>query len=58
VAAQQREIISSLTEDNPELSNLPENIDTLIQAEINAHADAILRILWPRRVQPRAPGPQ
>ena len=58
VAAQQREIISSLTEDNPELSNLPANIDTLIQAEINAHADAILRILWPRRVQPRAPGPQ
>jgi len=58
VAAQQREIISSLTEDNPELSNLPADMDTLIQAEIDTHADSILRILWPRRVQPMAPGPQ
>ena len=58
VAAQQREIISSLTEDNPELSNLPENIDTLIQAEINDHADSILSILWPRHAQPLVPGPQ
>jgi HD-like signal output (HDOD) protein len=54
VAAQQREIISSLTEDNPELSNLPANIDTLIQAEIDDHADSILSILWPRRAQPLA----
>ncbi len=58
VAAQQREIISSLTEDNPELSNLPANIDTLIQAEISAYADSILSILWPRRAQPLAPSPQ
>jgi len=58
VPAQQREIISSLTEDNPELSNLPANMDTLIQDEINAHADSILGILWPRRAQPLAPGPQ
>ena len=58
VAAQQREIISSLTEDNPELSNLPANMDTLIQAEIDDHADSILSILWPRRAQPLAPGPQ
>jgi len=58
VAAQQREIISSLTEDNPQLSNLPVNIDTLIQDEISAHADSILRILWPRHAQPLASGPQ
>ncbi len=57
VASQQREIISSLTEDNPELNKLPADIDTIIQAEINAHADSILSILWPRRAQPLASDP-
>ena len=58
VAAQQREIISSLTEDNPQLQDLPDNINELIQAEISAHADSILRILWPRRAQSLASVPQ
>jgi HD-like signal output (HDOD) protein len=58
VPSQQREIISSLAEDSPELSNLPSNIDTLIQAEISAHADSILNILWPHHTQPLAPGPR
>ena len=58
VASQQREIISSIAEGDPQLSNLPDDIDKLIQAEINTHADSILGILWPRRAQPLAPGSQ
>lgn len=48
VAAQQREIISSLAEDNPQLKNLPSDIDAIIRSEIDAHAESILSILWPR----------
>jgi len=58
VASQQREIISSIAEGDPQLENLPDDIDKLIQAEISAHADSILGILWPRRAQPLAPGSQ
>jgi len=55
VAAQQREIISSIAEGDPQLENLPDDIDKLIQAEISAHTDSILGILWPRRASPLAP---
>ena len=48
VAAQQREIISSLAEDNPQLKNLPPDMDAIIRSEIDAHADSLLSILWPR----------
>ena len=55
VADQQREIISSIADDDPQLSNLPDDIAKLIQDEISAHADSILGILWPRRAPPLAP---
>ncbi len=55
VASQQREIISSIAEGDPQLKNLPDDIDKLIQAEISAHTDSILGILWPRRAPPLAP---
>ncbi len=55
VADQQREIISSIAEGDSQLENLPDDIDKLIQAEISAHADSILGILWPRRAPPLAP---
>ena len=54
VASQQREIISSIAEGDPQLRNLPDDIDKLIQAEISAHADSILSILWPSRAEPLA----
>ena len=55
VAAQQREIISSIAEGDSQLRNLPDDIAKLIQDEISAHADSILSILWPRRAPPLAP---
>jgi len=55
VAAQQREIISSIAESDSQLRNLPDDIAELIQNEISAHADSILSILWPRRALPLAP---
>ena len=55
VASQQREIISSIAEGDPQLENLPNDIDKLIQSEISAYADSILGILWPRRAPPLAP---
>ena len=55
VAAQQREIISSIAESDSQLRNLPDDIAELIQDEISAHADSILSILWPRRAPPLAP---
>ena len=55
VASQQREIISSIADGDPQLESLPDDIDKLIQAEISAHTDSILGILWPRRAPPLAP---
>ena len=56
VPAQRREIISSIAESNPVLKKLPADIDNIVLDEINAHADSLLSILWPRGAQTLSPG--
>jgi len=53
---QRREIISSVSENNPQLKKLPPDIDNIIMNEVNAHAESVLSLLWPRGAQTLAFG--
>ena len=48
---QRHEIISSISDNNPQLKGLPADIDNIILDEVNAHAESVLSLLWPRGAQ-------
>lgn len=48
---QRREIIASIAENNPQLKQLPADIDNIIQDQINTHSETVLKILWPKGAQ-------
>jgi HD-like signal output (HDOD) protein len=48
---QRREIIASIAENNPQLKQLPADIDNVIQDQINTHSETVLKILWPKGAQ-------
>ena len=49
---QRQEIISSIAESNPQLKQLPADIDDIIQNEIDTHSETVLKTLWPKGAQP------
>ena len=49
---QRQEIISSIAESNPQLKQLPADIDNVIQNEIDTHSETVLKMLWPKGAQP------
>jgi HD-like signal output (HDOD) protein len=51
IAAQRLEIISSVAENDPRLTKLPADIDSIILNEINTHAETVLKMLWPGGAQ-------
>jgi HD-like signal output (HDOD) protein len=48
---QRQEIISSIAEKNSHLKQLPTDIDSVIQNQINTHSETVLKILWPKGAQ-------
>ena len=58
IAAQQREIISSIAESCSQLRELPADIDSIILNEINTHAVPVLGMLWPSGSQTHPSGNQ
>ena len=51
-SVQRQEIISSIAESNPQLKQLPADIDDIIQNEIDTHSETVLKTLWPKGAQP------
>jgi len=48
---QRQEIISSISESNPQLKQLPADIDNVIQNEVDTHSEKVLKMLWPGGAQ-------
>lgn len=47
VPGEHKELIKNIRHTNPQLKNLPDNIDSIIVKEIEAHSVPVLKILWP-----------